>query len=153
MPNESQRRRSAAERSSAARELVRRDGVLEERPQARDDCDRGLSRREPPERQEALVHRGPRRGGGFERHRLALRKREDPLLAEPARKLGTPAACAVLARRHECDDARVLSDERGPREGTRSGSRVRNDDALPILEPRGKGAVRLAPVGELENSA
>src|SRR5438093_11444339 len=73
-----------AERSSAARELVRRDRVLEERPQAGDDCDRGLSRREPPERQEALVHRGPRRGGGFERHRLALRKREDPLLAEPA---------------------------------------------------------------------
>src|SRR5438552_18086777 len=37
-----------AERATAAGKLLRRDGVLEQGTQARDDSDRGLRRREPP---------------------------------------------------------------------------------------------------------
>jgi len=101
-----------AKRAPAPRELRRRDRVFEQRAQAGDDSDRGLCRREPPEREEPLMHRRAGRGARLERHRLALGEREDAIFAEPSGELRAPAAGPILARRHERDDSCVLRDER-----------------------------------------
>src|SRR5205807_705913 len=50
-----------SERAAAARELVRRDRVLEERAETRDHRDRPRRGGEPPEREQALMHRSARR--------------------------------------------------------------------------------------------
>src|SRR5438105_4228737 len=73
-----------AKRAAAAGKLIRGDRVLEQRTQAGDDGDRGLSRRETPECQEPLMHRRPGRSARLEGHRLALREREDAIFAEPS---------------------------------------------------------------------
>src|SRR5207237_3305528 len=68
-----------AERAAATREILRRDRVLEEGAQARDDGDRGLRCREPPEREEPLMDRGHRRRARLDGHRLALGQYETAL--------------------------------------------------------------------------
>jgi len=124
-----------AKGATASRELLGRDGVLKQRAQARDDGDRSLRAREPPQREEPLVHRRARRRTHLKRHRLALREREDAFVAEPPGELRAPAARAIFARCDESDGAAAVRDQRRPRERARAGGRVRDRDALAIPEP------------------
>ena len=98
------------------------------------------------------MHGGAGRGARLEGHRLALGEREHAVLAEPTGELGPPAARAVFARRDERYGARVLRDERGPRECSRTRGRVRDGETLTILQSRRQLAVRDASVSELEDS-
>ena len=98
------------------------------------------------------MHRRAGRGARLERHRFALGEREDAIFAEPSGELGTPAAGPILARRHERDSPRVLRDERGPRERSRTGVRVCHRDAPAIVKTRCELAVRLASLGKSENA-
>ena len=98
------------------------------------------------------MDRGPRRRARFERHRLALGKREHAIFSKPSRELRAPAAGPILARRHERDSPRVLRDERGPRERSRTGGRVCHRDAPAILKTRRELAINLAPLGKSEDT-
>ena len=98
------------------------------------------------------MHRRAGRGARLERHRLALGEREDAIFAEPSGELGAPAASPILARRHERDGPRVLRDERGPCERSRTGGRVCHRDAPAILKTRRELAVRLAALGKSEDA-
>jgi len=142
-----------AKRSAATRELLGRDGVLEQGAQARDDGDRDGCGREPPEREETLMDRGAGRSARFERHRLALREREHAVVAKPSGELRPPAARPVFTRRDEGDGARVPRDERGPCERPRSRGRIGDGDALSILQSRRELAEGNASVGELEDAS
>jgi len=108
------------EGSAAARELLRRNRVLQERAQARDDGDRGVRGREPPEREKPLMHGRAGRRARFERHRLALGERQHAILTEPTGELRPPAPRPIFARCDERDRARVLRDERRPCKGART---------------------------------
>ena len=99
------------------------------------------------------MDRGPRRRARFERHRLALGKREHAIFAKPSRELRAPAAGPVLARRHQRHRPCVLCNERGPGERPRAGIRLGDTNALPILEARRELAIDLAAIGQREDAA
>src|SRR5437899_3154528 len=144
---------TGAQSAAAPGEVFGRDRVLEKRAQARDDCDRGLRAREPPERKQPLVHRAARGSTGLERHRLALRERENAVLAEPAGELGTPSPGAVLAWRDEGHGPGVDRHQRGPREGAAPGGGVGDRHTPSVREPRREVPVALASSGEGQKPA
>jgi len=127
--------------------------VLEQRAQGRDDREPTRPFVKAPEREEPLVDGAARRRARLERHRLALGKREDALLAKPAGELGAPPARSVFARRDERDGTSALRDERRPRECPRARGRIGEVDGAAILEARGEVLVRVAPLEEREDAA
>ena len=126
--------------------------MLEDRPQARDDGDRCLRRRKPPQREQTLVHRACGRRARLERHALSLGEEQHPIVAQPSRKLGTPATRAVLTRGDERHVAPTLCDERGPGEGAASRGGLGNDEALASFEPSVELAITFASFGEREDA-
>ena len=141
------------QRPSTATQVVRCDGVLEQRAQRRDDGQGLVGRVHAPKREQPLMKRTRRGRADLERHRLALRERQHALFAEPAGELRPPATCALLARGDQHERSTRDLDQRGPRERARAGRRVGDADRQVLVETFGEGLEALAALREREDPA